>query len=43
MVSLHLPAAHFLLLKNDGSAKIERYWDVPIFQGEYPSDSVLAG
>ena len=36
-----LPAAHFLLLKSDGSAKIERYWDVPIFQGEYPSDSVL--
>ena len=28
--------AHFLLLKNDGSVKIERYWDVPIFQGEYP-------
>jgi asparagine synthase (glutamine-hydrolysing) len=36
-----LPAAHFLLLKNDGSVTIERYWDVPIFQGEYPSDSVL--
>src|SRR5262245_3551047 len=36
-----LPAAHFLLLKNDGSVTIQRYWDVPIFQGEYPSDSVL--
>ena len=36
-----LPAAHFLLLKNDGSVTIQRYWDVPIFQGEYSSDSVL--
>ena len=36
-----LPAAHFLLLKNDGSVTIQRYWDVPIFQGEYPSDAVL--
>jgi asparagine synthase (glutamine-hydrolysing) len=36
-----LPAAHFLLLKNDGSVTIQRYWDVPIFRGEYPSASVL--
>ena len=36
-----LPAAHFLLLKNDGSVTIQRYWDVPIFQGEYPADTVL--
>jgi asparagine synthase (glutamine-hydrolysing) len=36
-----LPAAHFLLLNVDGSAMIQRYWDVPIFQGEYPADSVL--
>jgi len=36
-----LPAAHFLLLNDDGSVMIQRYWDVPIFQGEYPADSVL--
>jgi asparagine synthase (glutamine-hydrolysing) len=36
-----LPAAHFLLLKADGSVTIERYWDVPIFQGDYPADSTL--
>jgi asparagine synthase (glutamine-hydrolysing) len=36
-----LPAAHTLLLKDDGSVTIERYWDVPIFQGNYPSDSEL--
>lgn len=36
-----LPAAHTLLLKGDGSVTIERYWDVPIFQGNYPSDSEL--
>ena len=38
-----LPAAHFLLLKNDGSVTIERYWDVPIFQGEYPCGFGPAG
>ena len=36
-----LPAAHSLLLKKDGSVTIERYWDVPIFQGKYPSESEL--
>jgi asparagine synthase (glutamine-hydrolysing) len=36
-----LPAAHFLLLKADGSVTIERYWDVPIFQGDYPADATL--
>jgi len=36
-----LPAAHSLLLKKDGAVRIERYWDVPIFQGEYPSASEL--
>jgi asparagine synthase (glutamine-hydrolysing) len=36
-----LPAAHSLLLKKDGSVTIERYWDVPIFQGEYRSESEL--
>jgi asparagine synthase (glutamine-hydrolysing) len=36
-----LPAAHFLVLKSDGSMRIERYWEVPIFLGRYPSDSEL--
>jgi asparagine synthase (glutamine-hydrolysing) len=36
-----LPAAHSLLLESDGSVTVERYWDVPIFHGEYPSESEL--
>jgi asparagine synthase (glutamine-hydrolysing) len=36
-----LPAAHSLLLRKDDSMMIERYWDVPIFQGEYLSESEL--
>ncbi len=36
-----LPAAHSLLLRKDSSVTIERYWDVPIFEGRYPSESEL--
>ena len=36
-----LPAAHSLLLNKDGRVTIERYWDVPIFQGKYSSESEL--
>jgi asparagine synthase (glutamine-hydrolysing) len=36
-----LPAAHSLLLGKDGSLSMERYWDVPIFQGTYPPESEL--
>jgi asparagine synthase (glutamine-hydrolysing) len=36
-----LPAAHSLLLRRDGSVTIERYWDVPIFQGKYLPESEL--
>ncbi|HET9523969.1 MAG TPA: asparagine synthase (glutamine-hydrolyzing) [Terrimicrobiaceae bacterium] len=36
-----LPAAHSLLLRKDGSLMIERYWDVPIFQGKYRPESEL--
>ncbi|MGB7793240.1 MAG: asparagine synthase (glutamine-hydrolyzing), partial [Terrimicrobiaceae bacterium] len=36
-----LPAAHSLLLRKDGSVMIERYWDVPIFQGKYRAESEL--
>jgi asparagine synthase (glutamine-hydrolysing) len=36
-----LPAAHSLLLRKDNSVRIERYWDVPIFEGNYPCESAL--
>jgi asparagine synthase (glutamine-hydrolysing) len=36
-----LPAAHSLLLRKDCSVRIERYWDTPIFQGKYSSESEL--
>jgi asparagine synthase (glutamine-hydrolysing) len=36
-----LPAAHSLLLRKDCSVTIERYWDTPIFQGKYSSESEL--
>jgi asparagine synthase (glutamine-hydrolysing) len=36
-----LPAAHSLLLGKDNSVRIERYWDVPIFEGNYPCESAL--
>ena len=36
-----LPAAHSLFLKRDGTFTIERYWDVPIFEGDYPPESEL--
>ena len=36
-----LRAAHSLLLNKDGRVTIERYWDVPIFQGKYSSESEL--
>jgi asparagine synthase (glutamine-hydrolysing) len=36
-----LPAAHSMLLSEDCRVTIERYWDVPIFQGQYPAESEL--
>ncbi|HEY5707640.1 MAG TPA: asparagine synthase (glutamine-hydrolyzing) [Terrimicrobiaceae bacterium] len=36
-----LPAAHSLLLGKDGRFVVERYWDVPIFQGTYLTESEL--
>lgn len=36
-----LPAAHSLLLTASGETKIERYWDVPIFTGDYRPDGEL--
>ena len=36
-----LPAAHSLLLKKDGRVTLERYWDVPIFNGKYLPQSEL--
>ena len=36
-----LPAAHWLLLTKDGAARMERYWDVPLFTGRAPPPSEL--
>jgi asparagine synthase (glutamine-hydrolysing) len=36
-----LPAAHSMFLGKDGTIAIERYWDVPIFQGAYRPESEL--
>lgn len=36
-----LPAAHTLTLDRNGRARIERYWDVPIYTGPYAGDSEL--
>lgn len=36
-----LPAAHTMRLSATGEISIERYWDVPIFQGPYPPDGEL--
>jgi len=33
-----LPAAHYLRRSRDGQIAIERYWDVPLWEGDYLSD-----
>ncbi len=36
-----MPAAHWMVLTARGDLRIERYWDVELFDGQYPPDAEL--